>query len=214
MTINLGQEEKQRLPGPVPGGSMALVKITLAEAKTPDCPDTPYIGVGGSTGLLFLACKMEVQGGPYEGVTWWENITLPISSQTIDVSQDPNWQKACRIGGRLLRAILESARRVTPSDTSSGAEKKRQIQSWKEIDGLMFAAELGVYEDTYQRDRSGRTWYRNNIRRVICQGHPRYAAIMRRNFFLGTESVPRRDLYQPQPQAASGGWEDFPPEGF
>ena len=57
----------------------------------------------------------------------------------------------------------------------------------------MFAAELGVYEDTYQRDRSGRTWYRNNVRRVICQGHPRYAAIMRRNFFLGTESVPRRD---------------------
>ena len=78
----------------------------------------------------------------------------------------------------------------------------------------MFAAELGVYEDTYQRDRSGRTWYRNNVRRVICQGHPRYAAIMRRNFFLGTESVLRRDLYQPQPQAASGGWEDFPPEGF
>ena len=52
MTINLGQEEKQRLPGPVPGGSMALVKITLVEAKTPDCPDTPYIGVGSSTGLL------------------------------------------------------------------------------------------------------------------------------------------------------------------
>ena len=31
MTINLGQEEKQRLPGPVPGGSMALVKISLVE---------------------------------------------------------------------------------------------------------------------------------------------------------------------------------------
>ena len=110
MTINLGQEEKQRLPGPVPGGSMALVKITLVEAKTPDCPDTPYIGVGSSTGLLFLACQMEVQGGPYEGVTWWENITLPTSSQTTDVSQDSNWQKACRIGGRLLRAILEQSR--------------------------------------------------------------------------------------------------------
>lgn len=214
MTINLGQEEKQRLPGPVPGGSMALVKITLADAKTPDSPDTPYIGVGSSTGLLFLACQMEVQGGPYEGVTWWENITLPTPSQTIDVSQDSGWQKACRIGGRLLRAILESARRVTPSDTSSGAEKRRQIQSWKDFDGLLFAAELGIYEDTYQRDRSGRTWYRNNIRRVICQGHPRYAGLMRRNFFPGTESVPRRDLYQPQPQAASGGWEDFPPEGF
>ena len=67
MTINLGQEEKQRMAGPVPGGSMALVKITLSEAKTPDCPDTPYIGVGGNSGLLFLACQMEVQCRPYEG---------------------------------------------------------------------------------------------------------------------------------------------------
>lgn len=214
MTINLGQEEKQRMAGPVPGGSMVMVKLSLAEAKVPDAPETPYIGVGSNSGLLFLACQMEVQCGPYEGVTWWENITLPTGSQTIDVSQDPNLQKACKIGGRSLRAILESARRITPSDTSPGAEKRRQIQSWKDFDGLLFAAELGIYEDLYQRDRSGRTWYRNNIRRVICQGHPRYAAIMRRSFFLGTESVLRRDLYQSQPQAASGGWEDFPPDGF
>ena len=113
-----------------------------------------------------------------------------------------------------LRAILESARRVTPSDTSPGAEKRRQIQSWKDFDGLLFAAELGIYEDHYQRDRSGRTWYRNNVRRVICQGHPRYAAIMRRQFFIGHELPERREAYQSQNQPPSGGWEDFPPEGF
>ena len=48
------------------------------------------------------------------------------------------------------------------------------------------------------RDRSGRTWYRNNVRRVICQGHPRYAAIMRRQFFIGHELPERRDVYQSQ----------------
>ena len=212
--INLGQEDRQRMAGPVPGGSMALVRLSLADTKNPDAPETPYVGAGTHSGLLFLSCRMEVLGGPYDGVSWWENITLPASSQRMDVSQSENLGKACRIGGRLLRAILESARNVGPSDTSSAAERKRGISSWQEFDGLRFAAELGVYEDTWQRDRSGRTWLRNTIRRVILPGNPRYAAIMRGQFFPGREPAARPSHAEPQWPDQPGGWEDIPPEGF
>src|SRR5262249_34996329 len=59
--------------------------------------------------------------------------------------------EAGRITRDLVRAIIESARGILPSDTSEAARAARSVTGWHEIDGMRFRARLGVRppEDGY-----------------------------------------------------------------
>jgi hypothetical protein len=53
-------------------------------------------------------------------------------------------QKAATITRSRLRAMLESAHGIMPSDDSQAAVTKRQVAGWGAFDGLRFCARVGV----------------------------------------------------------------------
>lgn len=125
--IDLSQEQEQKSAyGPVPSGSRVLVRIIIEKPKYASQDDE--LVAMAKTGLLQLFCRLEVAAGSYEGVAWYENITLPSRAQNIHLTEGQ--QKACGSGGRTLRAIVEAVRAVDPKDKSPEADRKRVLNSW------------------------------------------------------------------------------------
>lgn len=125
--LNDEQEQRERNYGPVPCGSKVLVRLEVQKPKYASRDDEMVAMT--KSGLLQLQCKIEVCAGSYEGCWWYENITLPSRIQTIRL--DENLQTACRIGGSMLRAIIESVRSIDPkaSDQKPRAHA-RSIPGW------------------------------------------------------------------------------------
>ena len=146
--IDLGNEEiqKERARGPVPSGSKVLVRLVLDKPKFP-APEDEWVAQAKS-GLRQLQCKIEVVAGTYEGVWWYENITLPASEQRIRLQEKQ--QTACRIGGSTLRAIVESARGIEPNATDQRAARARHVSGWTDFDGMEFPARLGIDNRPYE----------------------------------------------------------------
>lgn len=160
--LNDEQEQRERNYGPVPAGSKVLVRLELQKPKYAS-RDDEMVAMAKS-GLLQLQCKIEVCAGSYEGCWWYENITLPSRSQTIRL--DGNLQTACRIGGSMLRAIIESVRRIDPKTSDQKAVRARQVNSWMDFDGLEFPAVLGIDKRSYE-GRDGKEYWNNRLGRVI-----------------------------------------------
>lgn len=94
--IDLSQEQEQKSAyGPVPSGSRVLVRLTIEKPKYASQDDE--LVAMAKTGLLQLFCRLEVAAGSYEGVAWYENITLPSRAQNIRLTEGQ--QKACGSGG-------------------------------------------------------------------------------------------------------------------
>jgi hypothetical protein len=60
-----------------------------------------------------------------------------------------------------VRAVIEAVKNIKPSDVGEAAEKARRITGWQDIDGLRFAARLGI------KPPSGSFAAKNIIREVI-----------------------------------------------
>lgn len=173
MMLDLGMEEMQREPrkGPVPAGSRVLVRLSLERPKFPTQED-PFVAEG-KTGLRYLSFKAEVVAGSYEGCWWYERITLPAAAQRIALSEGQ--KMACRIGGSMLRAVVESAEGVSPKDTSPQAARARQINGWMDLDGKTFPARLGLEEGGVSHD--GNTYWNNRISAVVPTTSREWSAI-------------------------------------
>jgi hypothetical protein len=105
---------------------------------------------GNSEGL---DCEFVVVDGEYAKRKLWQLYTLHGTT--------PGHAEAGEISRRALRAILESARGIKPSDTSEAAQNARKISSWADLDQIRFVARLGV------RPPEGRYPAKNTILEVI-----------------------------------------------
>jgi hypothetical protein len=101
-------------------------------------------GNAGENGLLkrsrsgeaeALDCELVVVEGSYAKRKFWDFMTL---SGTTD-----GHATAADISRRKLRAILESARGIKPTDVSEAAKKAR-IAEYQDFDGIRFLARIGV----------------------------------------------------------------------
>lgn len=77
----------------------------------------------------------------------------------------------------MLRAIIESVRRVDPKAVDQKAARLRQVNSWMDFDGLEFAARLGIDKRPYE-GRDGKTYWNNRLASVIPCTAKEYANIM------------------------------------
>lgn len=177
--LNDEQEQRERNYGPVPAGSKVLVRLELQKPKYAS-RDHEMVAMTKS-GLLQLQCKVEVCAGSYEGCWWYENITLPSRNQTIRL--DGNLQTACRIGGSMLRAIIESVRHIDPKTTDQKAARARQVNSWMDFDGLEFPARLAIDKRSYE-GKDGKTYWNNRLGSVIPCTAKEYADIMSGGEFI------------------------------
>ena len=81
--LDLTNEQEQRdfVPGPVPGGSIVMVRVEVLEpAQDRQHPQNRFVSRAQS-GLLQIYCQFTVSHGTYQGVRWRQNITIPQGSQ-------------------------------------------------------------------------------------------------------------------------------------
>jgi len=148
----------------IPKGVIAPVRMTLK----PGGYDDPSQGWTGGyatqsfdTGAIYLAAEFVITAGEYAKRKLWSNVGLYSS-------KGPTWGQ---MGRSFIRAALNSARNVHPSDNSPQAAGARRIQGFSDLDGLEFLARVDVEKDGKGQDR-------NVVKVAVEPGHPDYARLM------------------------------------
>jgi hypothetical protein len=96
---------------------------------------------------LMLDCEFTVIGGEYERRKFWSHFVVEGESE--------GQKKAADITKQHIRAILESARGVEPSDESPDAIKARQLQNdYADLDGIRFVGVIGVQSQENYPDKN------------------------------------------------------------
>jgi hypothetical protein len=148
----------------IPKGTLARVRLSIK----PGGFDDPAQGWTGGwatqsfeTGAVYLACEGVVMEGPFARRKIWWNVGLHSP-------KGPTWGN---MGRTFLRAALNSARNVHPSDNSPQAQAARRISGFGDLDGLEFAARIDIEKD-------GRGEDRNTVKAAVEPDHRDYALIM------------------------------------
>jgi hypothetical protein len=173
--IDLYDEESQRewKSGPVPAGSKVLLKIVLVKPKYAAW-NNEFIAVTKS-GFRQLWVKLEVAAGEYEGVFWHENISLPEGEQ--DISLSDGQRTACRIGGACIKAIVQAARGISPTDKNDSARRQMNLADWRDLNGMEFPARVGI-DDTPYTNKDGLECWSNRLGTVITPNKAEYDELM------------------------------------
>lgn len=82
-----------------------------------------------------LDCELIIVGGPYDKRKFWDWMTVSGTTDGHSQAADNTHRK--------LRAIIESARGIKPSDVSEAAKKAR-VADYADFDGIRFLAQIGV----------------------------------------------------------------------
>lgn len=127
-----------------------------------------YATRSDSTGAVYLDCEFTIMGGKFNKRKVWSNVGLYSA-------KGPKWGE---MGRSFMRAAVESARGVRPSDASEQAMQARRISSFADLDGLEFAAFVDVQKATAEQIAQGYGNDRNVIQNVIPATHKDYAALM------------------------------------
>lgn len=142
-----------------------------------------------ATGAVYLDCEFTVIGGKYNKRKVWSLVGLHSP-------KGPTWEG---MGRSFIRAALESARGINPTDASEIARKARSINNFGDMDGMEFAAIVDV--------QKGETGYadKNVIQTVMPCTHKDYQAIMSG---AGVASAPvgASHLASSAPKAGAPSW--------
>jgi len=148
----------------IPKGTQALVRMVI---KPGGYDDTAMGWTGGyatasdETGAVFLSCEFVLLSGPFAKRKVWSNVGLHSN-------KGPTWGQ---MGRSFIKAVLNSSRNIHPHDNSPEAVQARQIRGFAHLDGVEFAASIGVENDTKGE-------LRNLIRLVIEPDNKAYAELM------------------------------------
>ena len=196
-------EQREFGNGPVPAGSIVLVEMeVLQPSEDRRARENPYISVAQS-GLRQIYCQFVVTKGSYSGVSFRQNITLPLAGQTARLS--PNQEKACTIGGATLKAICLAAKKPT------------KIKDVTSLSRLVFPVRVKINDRPTEKD--GRVYWNNEIANVITPDKEAYAEVMRQGEIILAEGPVTGDTSRPKQQNNSskenGGipWDDAPHPG-
>ena len=127
-----------------------------------------YATRSDGTGAVYLDCEFTIIGGKFNKRKVWSNVGLYSA-------KGPKWGE---MGRSFMRAAVESARNIRPSDASEQAMQARRISSFADLDGLEFAAFVDVQKATAEQVAQGYGNDRNVVQNVIPATHKDYAALM------------------------------------
>lgn len=165
--MNFNDADEQTSGDLIPAKTVAKVRMKIR----PGHYDDPSQGwTGGyatrseNTGAVYLDCEFTVMGGKFNKRKVWSNVGLYSS-------KGPKWGQ---MGRSFIRAALESARGIKPSDQSEAAMKARMVNGLADLDGLEFVAQIDV-----QKAEEGSGYDdRNIIQTVIPATHRQYGEAM------------------------------------
>lgn len=113
-----------------------------------------------------LDCEFVVLEGPYSKRRFWG--MMMITSNGSD-----GHNKAVEITRSRVRAMIESAYGIDPSDDSPAAMEGRTIQDWADLDGLEFVAKIGV-----EKDKTGQYGDKNVLNGAVTPDSKEYAGFV------------------------------------
>jgi hypothetical protein len=152
MAIDLNDSEQQRDFTPVPPGIYRLaIKLKPGGGGAGN-----WLRRSKNLHLQMLEMELSIIGGEHAGRKLWEFAIVAFDdSPDIERAQAERYRTAVQLGRSKLRAILESAREIEPSDTSERAQKARCIDDYGELNRLAFFAWVDVRRgDNGYRDRN------------------------------------------------------------
>jgi hypothetical protein len=169
MTIDLNDTESQR--SLVPPGVYQLKAAVILGGSGDD--GVLKLAKNGCSLMLQLECT--VTQGNHKGRIVRDYITVALDENGL--APAPQAEKldklrtSVRIGRNKVRAILDSAYGLDPNDTSETAQAKRRLQSYDDLNELVFWAQL--------EERPAGNGYgpSNNIDFIVVPGDPAYSTI-------------------------------------
>lgn len=148
--------------GPVPSGSIVMVEMeVLRPGENRQASDNPFISESYN-GLRQIYCQFTVVHGTYNGVSFRQNITLPLGAQQVSMSKGQ--EKACQIGAAQLKAICLAARKPT------------RVNDIRSLTGLRFPVRVKINQRP-NNTKDGRTFWNNEIAIVITPDKEAYSTV-------------------------------------
>lgn len=148
----------------IPNGILAKVRMAIKPGGYDDQSqgwNGGYATKNPATGSIYLSCEFVVTEGEFARRRIWSLIGL----------HSEKGQDWANIGRSFIKAILNSARGVSETDTSLKAQNARKINGLNDLDGIEFIAKIST-----TKDQSGNP--KNEIKFAITPDHKEYARLM------------------------------------
>lgn len=159
--LNTAEVQGSGNGGPIPEDSIVPFKMNIRPPKSGKEGSHHALFCKSGKGNEFIDVEFEAMGS-HAGTKIWENYTL-VGSDT-----------AAKISMRTLRAIVESARGISPKDDSTQASAGRVISDWYDFNGMQFLAKVSTVIE--QDLKTGDNRIRNHFKKIITPDDPEYAA--------------------------------------
>lgn len=161
LDFNNAEVQSEGSVSAIPEDSIIPFKMTIRPPKSGKEGSTHNLFCKSGKGNEYIDVEFEAQG-KFSGRKIWQNFTLVGSDQ------------AAKISMRTLRAIVESARGISPSDASPAASAGRQLSDWADFNNLVFLVKVKCVVEQSQKDGN---WYVNNeIKKIITPDDAEYSA--------------------------------------
>ncbi len=192
MNFNDAEEQTGDL---IPHGTAVKVRLKIRAGGYDDASQGwtgGYATRKPESGAVYLDAEFTVIGGKYAKRKVWNLIGLFSP-------KGPNWGN---MGRSFIRAALESARGIAPSDASERAIAARQINGIGDLDGLEFCA----FVDVDKAQPGSQYGDKNVIQRVLPVSHKDYQALMAGAGTTVTPSAAASSLGQQSAPAGRPAW--------
>ena len=161
-------QDDQQMFDLIPNGVIAPVVMTI---RPGNAGDSGWFTQSQTSDALMLNCEFTVSAGPFARRKFWQNMTL-FGGKTDESGNSI----AGKISRATLRAILESARGIIPSDFSENAKRGRMVAGPGDFNGMEFVCKVGI-----QKGQNGYS-DKNQISVVITPDKKEYSEIKAGNF--------------------------------
>ncbi|SDZ20380.1 hypothetical protein SAMN04487939_12254 [Lysobacter sp. yr284] len=147
----------------IPKGSLVKVRMTIKPGGYNDPANGWMHGwaTRGDTGAVYLNAEFVVVEGKYARRKLWTLIGLHSP-------KGPTWGQ---MGRSFIKGVLNSAHALHPDDMSAAAQQGRCIESFGDLDGVLFAGKVDWEKDSYGEDKAV-------IKMPIMPDHPQYRECM------------------------------------
>jgi hypothetical protein len=132
-TFDFNTATEQQVFDLIPAGEIAVVQLRI---RPGDAGDDGLLKRSKSGEAEMLDCEFVVVEGKFAKRKFWSNMVVSGVTDGHATAGDITRSK--------LRAILESARGIKPTDVSEAAKKARSVAGYEDFDGLRFIAKIGV----------------------------------------------------------------------
>jgi len=156
-----------------------------------DNDDIQWLTQSQSSDAVMLSCELTVIGGQYSGRKFWENIVFEGGKR-----DDNGNSIAGNISKQKLRAMLEAARGIQPSDMSPAACQARNA-SFRDFHGLEFPVKIKL------EPAKGNYGAKNVIKSILTPDKKEYQAVMSGQAVQPETKTAPSAPAQPQPQPAA-----------